>query len=51
LVVTAGDSLWQIAKDKLGNPVLFRELMAQNRQKVDDPPRLNTLMPITIKPF
>jgi nucleoid-associated protein YgaU len=48
VVVTAGDSLWQIAKVKLGNPLLYRKLLEQNRDRIQDPLKLNTLMPIKI---
>jgi nucleoid-associated protein YgaU len=48
VVVTAGDSLWQIAQVKLGNPLLYHKLLEENRDRIQDPRKLNTLMPIKI---
>jgi nucleoid-associated protein YgaU len=48
VIVTAGDSLWRIAEKRLHNPLLYKRLMLQNRDKVQDPLKLYTLLPLSV---
>jgi len=49
VIVSSGDSLWKIAKEKLGNPLLYTELEKKNHGEIADPQKLSTLTTVKIK--
>jgi hypothetical protein len=48
VIVGYGDSLWKIAKDRLGDPMLYQQLLKGNSEKISDPNRMPTLIPLTL---
>jgi nucleoid-associated protein YgaU len=49
VLVSYGDSLWKIAERRLGNPLLYRELMNNNRSEANNPEKLITLVALKTK--
>jgi LysM domain len=49
IIVSSGDTLWSIARDQLGNPTLYKNLIDRNGSQVSDPRKLTTLIPVVAR--
>lgn len=49
VLVSYGDTLWKIAGRRMGNPLLYRQLLKNNRGEIKDPDTLITLVSLKTK--